>query len=214
MVTRHRVLILMLFFAFTCSGTVLAQERTASPSLQQAIAAGQVHIQFHGTGGSSGDTVMAEVSKGPQAKSGRDTGGTFRIPPGSELESSDSGAQNMVILGVAGRVTGHGTYAPQTQITVPATGAATYLLRAFCTQFHKNNPSSATSFTLGRPNAVLTCIGRQSRAASLSVPATQAAIWMYSDRITFEEVNSEFQVSSMEWAEAQRVFAACSTSAQ
>jgi TQXA domain-containing protein len=149
---------------------------------------------------------MTEVSKGPKAASEPKT---VTIPPGSQLESSEAGAQGMMVLGVAGRVTGRGTYARTANIVIPATGTATYVLKAFCAEFHKDNPSESTQFTLRPPDTTLACIARQSLKANSSLEATQAAVWMYTDRLTFQEMSEKFRISSADWSAAQEIVSAC-----
>lgn len=208
MTNRSRPLLTLLLLAIALCGSMYAQ--THIPTLQQAVAAGQVNQpHIYGTGGSSGDSVMVEVSKGPKAASGPIT---VSVPPGSQLASSDAGAQSMVIVMVAGRVTGPRKYTPSFNIVVPASGTATYILNAFCAEFHKENPSESTSFTLLPPDPTLACIANQSRKAGASTQATQAAVWIYTDRLTFQEINDKFVVSLADWNEAREVDAACGIS--
>lgn len=201
---RGLVLLLVFLLGLTFSSAAYAQ--TDIPTLQQAIAAGQVNARFYGTGGSSGDTVMVDVSKGASAAFVQLT---VSVPTGSQLASSDAGAQSMTVVAVAGLVTGAGSYSPRTDIVVPASGTATYILRAFCTEFHKNNPSGSTYFTLRLPDATLTCLARESVRARLSIEATQAAVWMYTDRLSFQEMNTEFSISAADWNSARNVASAC-----
>lgn len=189
MIRRSLVPLLIVLLALTLWSSVYAQ--TATPTLQEAIAAGQANARFYGTGGSSGDSVKVEVSKGPKAASGPKT---VTIPPGSQLESSEASAQSMMVLEVAGRVTGPGTYAPSANIVIPTTGVATYILNAFCAEFHKDNPSENTHFTLSSPDTTLACIARQSLEAHSSLEATQAAVWMYTDHLTFQEMNEKVSI--------------------
>ena len=149
---------------------------------------------------------MVEVSKGPKASS-RPL--TVSVPPGSPLYSSQAGAQSMMVLGVAGRVTGPRTYSPSDDIVIPATGTATYILHAFCAEFHKDNPSGSTSFTLHLPDAALACIARQCLKVHPSLQATQAAVWMYTDHLTLEEMNRKFAISSSDWRAARKIVSAC-----
>ena len=180
-----------------------------TPSLLSGIDSGAVTAEFVGTGGSSGDSVKVRVSRGPKALPGPHA---YSVPPGSSLASSDSAAQSMMVLGVEGRETGPVTYAPTSTITIPAAGSATYILRAFCAEFHKDNPSESTHFSLHEPDKVLTCIARN--GPTLSDAAFQAAVWMYTDHATFAEVNEKFDVTAAEWAQAGPVYRKCQPSGQ
>ncbi len=204
MLRRSLVPLLAVLLSLTLWNSAYAQANT--PTLQQAIAAGQANARFYGTGGSSGDSVMVEVSKGPKAA---EAPKTVTIPPGSPLESSEAGAQSMIVLGVSGLVTGSNTYEPRDNIVIPTSGKATYALNAFCSEFHKENPSESTSFTLRSPDPTFTCIARRSLKGSLSIEATQAAVWIYTDRLTFDEMNEKFTVTRSDWNKAREIVAAC-----
>jgi len=196
-------MVLLTFLLAGCGGSGSALPTT---TLQEAIAAGQADARFYGTGGSSGDSVMVDVSKNPQATPGWQT---VTISPGSRLESSEAGAQSMVVLRVAGRVTGTNSYEPSSDIVIPASGSATYALNAFCAEFHKDNPSASTHFTLRSPDPTLACIARQSVTAGLSIEAIQAAIWIYTDRLAYDETNEKFRVSFDNWTLARQTVAGC-----
>ena len=196
---RHMVPVVL---ALLLNLAALAQQ--ALPSLQSGIQSGAVTADFTGTGGSSGDSVKVRVAKGPKATPGPHH---YDVPPGSQLASSDAAAQSMTILGVAGLATGENTYRPTSVITVPSVGSAVYLLQAFCSEFHKENPSPYTHFTLGEPDPVMACIARHGR--NLSVPAYQAAVWMYTDNASFSEVNQKFAVTPEEWSSGEAVFRRC-----
>jgi hypothetical protein len=113
----------------------------------------------------------------------------------------------MTILGVAGRAVSETSYQPTSVITVPDRGSAVYILEAFCAEFHKDNPSESTHFTLKPPDQVLACIARGGKG--LSVSAYQSAVWMYTDNATFSEVNEKFDVSRQDWAKGEALFRRC-----
>jgi hypothetical protein len=184
--------------------TLGLQAQPSVPSLLTAIQTDAVRAEFIGTGGSSGDSVKVRVSKGRKATPGPHD---YRVPPGSQLDSSDASAQGMTIMGVAGKDLGGLSYEPTSVITVPAKGSATYILTAFCSEFHKDNPSESTHFTLKSPSPVLACIARAGK--QLPVPAYQAAVWMYTDNVSFSEVNEKFDVSRQEWAKGAAVYQQC-----
>ena len=203
MIRRVSSALLLVFLTLSLWGSGQTQGLS---TLQQAIASGEVNARFYGTGSSSGESVMVDVSRGPK---GARASKTVTVPPGSRLASADAGAQGMTILAVAGRATGANSYAPSTNIVVPATGVATYMLTAFCAEFHKDNPSSSTQFTLRPPDETMACIGKQSQRAAAEVEATQAAVWMYTDHATFGEVNETFSVSTQDWDTAKKIASAC-----
>ena len=182
-------------------------EMNETSSLQVAINRGEVIARFQGTGGSSGDSVIVEISKGPKAGGPQ----AFSVVAGSKLASIDPAAQDMIISQVAGRSAGSGSqmYIPVRDMQVPTSGTATYVLTAYCANFHKENPSTNTIFTLQSSNPTARCLVEQSLRRKVSIEATQAAIWMYTDRLTFMQVNDKFDVSRTDWDTASAVVAAC-----
>ena len=161
-----------------------------------ALSSGEIKVGFRGMGGSSGDSIAMTISKT------RGDNLDLMIPAGTRLETGSRSAQNMVISGIKGEMAGQGTYTPASSITVGDT-PQTYVLEAYCTDFEKDNPSAGTRFSVGRVDPVLASILQ--RAAGLSVAAKQAAVWIYTDRATFDEVNRKFSVSRSDWAAAEAV---------
>ena len=155
------VFVTMAWLAF--GNAVKAEELAA------AIAAGKVKVTFRGNGGSSGDTIEVAVVKTDKSAGNLD----LTIAPGTRLQSGDSSAQNMVIAAVKGQLMGANSYAPTSVIRVGDV-PKTYLLEAFCSDFEKDNPSSATPFTLRPVDPILACIFTE--GSRLSVPAKQAAV--------------------------------------
>ena len=115
-----------------------------------------------------------------------------------------------MILGVAGRSSGGAGYSPSTNIVVPAVGLATYVLNAFCAEFHKENPSESTSFTLKQPDSQLACIAKQGgRGSGVSLEATQAAVWIYTDNLTYQQMAEKFNISRADWDRASQLVRTC-----
>lgn len=210
----------------------LAEHR--SMSLPAAVNAGLVRASVFGTGGSSGDTIKLSVSK--TARAGADDL-SLSVPPGTRLASSDSSAQSMVIAGIAGRMIDEDSYEPVSGIflsdsshrpairqprrsaVLPVTLSASnrgnastladssgvYILEAYCTEFEKDNPSASTRFSFGSVDRNLACI--LNKADSIRVK--QAAIWIYTDGVTYAHLKEKFPISGSEWQEARSVVARC-----
>lgn len=186
---------------------VLGQTKDTTP-LQRAMRDGAVVAIFKGTGGSSGDSVEVVVAKTARAGPGRLD---LTIPPGSMLHSSNGAEQSMVIMGVEGRSTGGGMFEPTSHITVSTAKPVSYILSAFCAEFEKENPSTTDTFTLEEPVPILACLAREGK--TLSVAAQQAAVWQYTDRMTYGRVNEKFAVSQTEWAAASSLLEHCRSNA-
>ena len=124
-------------------------------NLAEAIAYGKVTAKFIGTGGSSGDTILLTIQK--TEKAGAETL-KLSIPAGTILQSSNPSEQNMVIAGAHGIQIDSQRFTPQSEIILIDNNSITYVLEAYCAEFHKGNPSSATGFTLLTSNPTLSCI--------------------------------------------------------
>lgn len=175
---------------------------TFAEDLASAIASGQVTATFRGTGGSSGDTIHVTVRK----KHAGDGSITLTVPFGLRLNSRNAGEQDMVISGVTGIMTGGESYSPRSAIEA-TTSPTTYVLNAYCAEFEKDNPSEGSGFTVGSVDPIAGCI--LSGAAGLSTEAKQAAIWIYTDKASFQHVNEKFSVSRSDWDSAQSVVTKC-----
>jgi hypothetical protein len=176
--------------------------QTAATTLQAAAARGLVEYQFEGTGASSGDSVRVKVKRNPRAPDPF----PITIPPGTILRSGGA-AQSMAVSVVRGIDVGGGFFEPTSRIVLQGSAWVTAILSAFCAEFEKDNPSATTPFTLEQPDPTMACLLNRTR--NLSVATQQAAVWMYTDRLTYRQMSEKFQVSGAEWAAAEKVFRAC-----
>jgi hypothetical protein len=179
------------------------------PLLQEAIASNRVTAEFRGNGASSGDSVTAQLAKGPKA--GPEPLETS-LPAGSVLVSDDTSVQKMMVVSLRGILRVANMYQPETRIVLTDNDAVVFVLAAYCMEFEKENPSHATSFTLGPPDRVLARIAQ--KGASLSVPAMQAAVWMQTDSITYDQMTQKLPISPEDWAAGQTVFRECRNAAE
>jgi hypothetical protein len=186
------------FFAQTAA-------QSGSPmTLQSATRRGLVEYTFAGTGASSGDSVLLTVRKTTQA-AGRAL--TLTVPEGSMLRSANPGSQSMVVSAVRGLDLGGGRIRPMSQIYLGGDAPVTVVLLAFCAEFEKANPSPGAAFTLEEPNPMLACLASQGR--DLSIQAQQAAVWIYTDSITYEHMRRKFQLGPGDWTAAQGLVEHC-----
>jgi hypothetical protein len=194
-----------LVLALLCAVPIAVPMQAQQPiqTIQQAVAAGKLVATIQGTGSSSGDSIKLKVRKGPTA--GPEPVDAT-VPPGTKLASGGGGFQSMVVTGIAGEDAGGGFMRPASAIHVVG-DAVTYILAAFCAEFEKENPSETNTFTLGPPDPMAACLARE--GSSLSVEAMQAAVWMYTDNITFTHMNEKFDITAKDWAAAQKVYNAC-----
>jgi hypothetical protein len=202
---RSVVIVLLACLLATLRASAQAGARTPL-TLQEAVAGGLVEYQLTGTGSSSGDAVLLKIRK--TAKAG---GGTIAVmvPAGTVLRSSNSATQSMVVFAVRGVVIGAGRFRPAQVAALSDANWVTLVLSAFCLEFHKANPSSATTFVPEAVDPVHACVARGS--AGLSVAARQAAVWIHTDRVTYDQMRSSFTVSPSDWAAGEGLFRRCAT---
>ncbi len=174
-------------------------------ALDHVTSNGLVTAQFRSTGASSGDSILLTISKTPKASA--DPLPIFDLA-GMRLTNVNGTGQSMVIAGVRAVMWGN-LYVPVSEITLTDYETHTYLLAAFCAEFNKDNPSPNSIFSIGNVDPTLSCILNESRTQGLSLQATQAAVWIYTDRITFETVQHKFSVDSADWSVASPLAQRC-----
>jgi hypothetical protein len=168
------------------------------------MANGQVRATVQGTGGSSGDSINIQIAKGPNAPAGPLE---VTVPAGTVLSNGNAAGQNMVVAEVIGRVIDGSSYTPVSSIVLSGVEAATYVLSAFCMNFQKDNPSESDTFRVGPPDATLACI--MTNSSELTVEARQAAVWIFTDRITYDHMNEKFPLSRQDFNAGQAVVGRC-----
>lgn len=198
-VTAVHVISALLLFA----ETALSQEQL---ELSEAAKQGLVTVSFSSLGGSSGDTVVATVSRTKSAGSRRLS---LSVRPGTILRSRSAGVQSMALAAVKGKVVDSNSYSPSERIEIYRENVVKYLIEAYCSEFEKDNPSESTVFLLSPPDSVLACALEASRRGSLSVPATQAAVWIITDRVDYKSMREKFEVNETEWRQAEGVVRGC-----
>jgi lipid-binding SYLF domain-containing protein len=204
MITDRAFRIFLVLFVFAVS--LRAQDLDTSEDLSVAINRGHVTVAFHATGASSGDSILLTIAKAPYAPSSRLL---ITVSPGLRLNNLNPTSQSMVIERIQGRMVGQDSYVPAKIIELSDSSPVTYMLAAYCAEFHKSNPSPASVFNVGSTDPALACILYETARQNLSLQATQAAVWNYTDRITFEGMNQKFFVSPAHWAAAASVTQYC-----
>ncbi len=180
---------------------VVLQAQAETNDFAAAVSAGKITVAFRGNGGSSGDAILATVATATNASDDL----LLTVAPGTRLESADSGAQGMVIAGLKGLVAEENGYYRKSEILATST-PQTYVFDAYCTDFEKENPSTNTTFRLRPVDPVLGCL--LTEASSIKIK--QAAVWIHTDKVTFEHVNRKFKVSKADWEAAQALVRKCS----
>ena len=139
--------------------------------LDQAVRDGKVSVRVHGLGGSTGDALEIAVrSRVPGVLH-------LSITPGTVFRCS-GGAQDMVAAAVKGLRLSGNTYSPTSVIHLDDQEQRTYVVEAYCLDFHKNNPSTNDTFTISTLDRKSERILRAGSQESASIGAIQSALWM------------------------------------
>ena len=179
---------------------LLAPTATATPSpsptavsapisLAEALDQGLADIQILGRGAASGSSIIVV------ARPLGDQRIEIQIKPGTILRSSAPGEQDMVVRRLLGLRVDEQRYNPADLISLLGiVGPQTYVLDAYCLNFHKDNPGSTTTFAVGVDApasplivAILDAVDRMP-GAEQSIDAIQAAIWAVTDHATWQEM--------------------------
>ena len=158
-------------------------------TLKEAIDKGLVEAEITGMGASSGDSINLELT--------RLTPYTIEIevPKGTVLLASDM-AQNMVVYKVRGKP-GITWIRHVSKIVLDSSEPQTFILEAYCLDFHKENPSSSTKFSVGTlaDPRILRILDVADTFHIASVGAIQTAIWIVTDDVSVKELIDRFPVA-------------------
>ena len=177
-----------------------------SLTLSQALAQGLVDAQFRGTGSSSGDSIIATLTrKVPRTLE-------ITVPPGTVLASSSPSAQDMVVLRVRGIPVGEDQFEPASTMRLTSDESKEFVLEAYCLDFDKDNPSGSTGFSVGEPassgvQAILHAL-QKVPLSQRSIGAIQTAIWAVTDDLCERELQARFQVSAADLEAAEGILEA------
>ena len=116
------------------------------------------------------------------------------IPTGTLLAASGD-AQNMAVLELKGLYVGLGYYA-RDKIILDTSDAVRYLFSGYCVNFHKSNPTSATTFyQSGMADANVLEIFNvldQLPENVTGIAAIQTAIFVVTDDVSYSELENRF----------------------
>lgn len=173
----------------TPAPTTTAVAAVAAPvSLADALAQNLADIRILGKGGASGSSILLLVRTTTGQKPG-----TIKVEPGTVLRSSLAGEQDMVVRRLLGWQVDEQHYNPaETLFLTGIEGTQTYVVDAYCLNFHKDNPSAGNSFTLDgmtEPaiSAILQAVERMP-GMDAEIAVIQAAIWAMTDNPTWTEL--------------------------
>lgn len=171
--------------------TIIITVKTPIYPLNEAIDTDLVTAEITGSGASSGDSINLKLT--------RKTSDTLEItvPKGTVLHASGA-AQDMVVWKLSGIPEGSQWIIPVSKIVLDSSEPQTFILKAYCLDFHKANPSSSTRFSVGAATdpQILKILNMVDNLSSdiASVAAIQTAIWVVTEDVSENELFNRFPV--------------------
>lgn len=195
-ITIILIVVCILFAGCTGNGTSgLNPASTSRYTLSEAVDNGLIEAKITGSGASSGDSVNLELTRLTSDRM------EITVPKGMVLIASDE-SQNMVVHRVSGIPEDSKWIIPVSEIVLDSSDPQTYILEAYCLDFHKNNPGSNTRFSIETTTdpeiqSILDALDNLSQDIT-TVEAIQTAIWISTDDLSKEELLDKFPVDQKE----------------
>ncbi len=166
-------------------------EKPVEYTLSEAVDINFVKAEITGNGASSGDSINLELTLLTNYTT------EISVPRGTVLLASGA-AQNMVVYKVRGIPEDTMWITPILKIILDSSEPQTFILDAYCLEFHKRNPSRSTKFSVGtltdpKIMRILDALDELS-SDTTSVGAIQTAIWVVTDDISKKELVDRFPV--------------------
>ena len=172
--------------------------------LHEAVAVGLVHVRITGLGGSSGDALEIRIRRAEPAPM------NIVLEPGTIFFSRNPSVQDMAGVTIRGErvATGDPRFQFSTELVATAIidldddDEHTYLVEAYCLDFHKRNPSALDTFAIGKPDQGVTTFLKLGKEAGYNVKVLQTALWLARNPRDAREIPTRFRISHSELVEA------------
>ena len=167
--------------------------------LDQAIKHGKVEALITGLGGSTGDAILITVRrKVPDVL-------RLTLAPGTVFMSALGTVQNMAGASIKGERVNENSYRPATEIMLVDNDNHSYVIEAYCLDFHKGNPGRADRFSVTAVDGSVAAILTAGKSKSASIGAIQAALWMFREGLSPAQVQARFSASTADIAVARSI---------
>jgi hypothetical protein len=173
-----------------------AQEST---TLDQAVRDRKIEVSIRALGGSTGDTILIDARKKvPQAL-------RIRLEPGTVFRCVSGGAQDMVGVSIRGEREGTSMYRPESEMVLTDDARHPYVVEAYCLDFHKSNPDSSDTYSIGVADERAKAICEAGKRKGLSIQTIQVALWLDRSHASASAIKSRFSVSDSDIAAAREL---------
>ncbi len=191
----HRLLLCVLLAA----GTTASWAFESLP-LHEAIAHGKVKARVESLGGSTGDAIQLTVRR-LQPKPLQVT-----LPPGSLLRSGRASVQDMTAARIRGKpAKDGGGLEPASDIYLDTDLEQTFVVRAYCLDFAKDNPSKDDTFTVEGPDLSMARLLQLASEEAKDTATIQAAVWILKVSVTDEALKARFPIDTQQLAAARQL---------
>lgn len=160
--------------------------------LHEAVRDGSVKLSVTGLGGSTGDVIQVVAQR--QSKE------VLRISlsPGTVFRSLSGTVQNMAGATIKGERVTDKTYRPSAEIILADDSEHTFVVEAYCMDFHKANPGTKDRFDVTPPDDRTVQVLAAGRKLSASVKVIQSALWIDRDGAPPEQLKQRFSVNDQD----------------
>ena len=156
--------------------------------LDQAARDGKVEVEISGIGGSTGDTILITVRRRvPEVL-------RLMLTPGTVFKSVTRTVQNMAGASIKGERLGERSYRPTTKIVLADDDKHSFVVEAYCLDFHKGNPGPSDRFSIAPPDRQTLKILQAGKAKDATIQVIQAAVWIDRDGATAAQLKQRFPV--------------------
>ncbi len=171
----------------------------AAVPLEPAVERGDVEATVRGLGGSTGDAILLTIRrKVPQVL-------RLTLTPGIVFQSVSGDVQNMVAASIKGERVGEQSYRPANEILLADDSRRTYVIEAYCLDFHKPDPRPSDSFTIAPVDERARSIVQEGKNQSASIGAIQSALWLDRENVSPAQLKRRFPVTDADIAVAHAI---------
>ncbi len=173
-------------------GLLCGSEAYADPPahLHDAVVQGKVSVEATALGGSTGDTIQVAVKRLGKESLRLD------LASGTVFRSVSGTVQDMAGSRVRGERAAASSYTVASEMSLSDDQVHTYVIEAFCLDFHKANPGAGDKFRMEAPTPETTTFMTAGVASGRSIEQIQAALWMRRDGIGDAELAARFPVGA------------------
>jgi len=154
--------------------------------LTQAAKDGKVAINITGMGGSTGDVIQFEVQRRVAEEL------KLSVAPGTVFKSAGGEVQDMVAATLRGERVGDDAYRPAHEMVLADDAWHSYVVEAYCLDFHKANPRRDDRFVLAGADQRAARIISAGKRHGASIRGIQCALWIDRDGPAVADLQRRF----------------------